>query len=869
MNQWWARLRGRDLDRELREEMQFHLEMRAAGYQQDGMTPRDSQAAAHKSFGSTSIIHEDARRMHIGAAASLLETAGREVALAFRSLRRAPAFTVVSILALALGLGGAAAVFSVVDRILFRGLPYGNRDRLVSVGVRAPLADHAFLLGGDYSEWKAERAALDGLTATTDAFDCDLNEANPVRLTCAGVASTFLPLFGVDPILGRNFRPEEDLPKAGAAVILSNAVWRERYGGDPQIAGHRVQLNGEPALIVGVLPASFEFPTLAQVDLLVPLQLDEAVERKRQAVSMVNAFGRLRPGCSMARAGAALQPFYENFLATITPSFRKEVRLEITPLNDLMRRHARTAGWALLGAIVAVLLIAWSNIANLWLARAASRARETAIRAALGAGKMRLLINRGAELGLVAAFGWLGGLSLAAGLLATFRKTAPAGIVGLRHASIDLRIFFFSGLVLVVSILAIALLPGAGAPRADSGGRIAGSRGMRLRNALVTAQLAISVLLLASAGLLLHTLRELGAVQFGVQTNGVATASAVLGNPRYHTIADRYAFVQQLQNGLRRLPGVTAVAVADELPPLTAGIGIMFGSLSADGRPPAPGAAGTVNLRHITPEYFRALGIPLMRGRTFIPADENSAPGSVILSDRLARRLFGTDDAVGHSIKPNGFPKTYNVIGVAADVKNAGLTAEDAPEIYFPYDNSRSAPRFVSAVVRGAHPAVLARLMADEIRAIDPTLPVVVGPYGDRIARLNQRARFNAALLSFFAGIGILLAALGVYGVLAFLVSLRMREIGVRMALGATRGRIAGWILSCVMRWTAAGLALGAAGAFAAARQFRSMLYGVGPADPWTIAFVVILLALTSALAAYVPARRAATLDPSATLRHE
>jgi len=297
----------------------------------------------------------------------------------------------------------------------------------------------------------------------------------------------------------------------------------------------------------------------------------------------------------------------------------------------------------------------------------------------------------------------------------------------------------------------------------------------------------------------------------------------------------------------------------------------MYSSIAVDGRRvPGQGPGGMVNARHITPDYFRALGIDLLCGRPFAAADMDSGEGVTILSDRLARRLFPNQDPIGHTIQPAGSSKTYAVIGVAANVKNAGLTAEDAPEMYLPFDSAQGTSRFVSAVVRSAaSPRLVARLMGDEIRSIDPTLPVTVGPFAARLAQLNERPRFNTALLSLFAAIGVLLAALGVYGVLTFLVSQRVREIGVRMALGATRGRIAGWILSYAMSWAAIGLLLGVAGALAAARQIQSMLYGVTPADPWTFAGVVVLLAAIAAAAAYVPSRRAATLDPAVTLRQE
>jgi predicted permease len=871
MKNWLAEWRARDLDRDLRDEMRLHMEMRAAEFERQGMSAPDAAAAAHKRFGSTCIVHEDTRRMHLGPVAAGAEGAARELRFALRSLRRSPSFTIAAVLALALGVGAASAVFSVADHILFRGLPYANGDRLVSVGVIAPIAGHAFLLGGDYSEWQEERSAFDGFTSTRGAADCDITETNPVRLSCAQVEWTFLPVLGIEPAAGRNFRPEEDQPGAARVAIISHALWRERYAADPRIGGRRTLLDGAPATIVGVLPAGFEFPTLAKVDILVPQRLDHAVERKRQAVTMVTAFGRLRPGASIAQAKAALDPFFGHFLTTINPEFRKEVRLEVASLSDLLRQHARTVAWALLGSVLCVLFIAWTNVANLWLARAASRGHETCIRAALGAGRAQLMIHHAAEIALLAVAGWVGGLIVAGALLAIFRGAAPQGIIGLQHASLDLRILVFNACALAACTVAFSLLPAGGVLRQGQGTRVTGPRNMRLRSCLVTAQLAISVVLVVSAGLLIHTLRELGSIQLGVRTEGAVTASAVLGQHRYRGSPERYAFIQRLEGGLRRLPGVTAVAVADEIPPLAAGLPFMLGSIGVDGqRPNGQGAGGMVNERHITPQYFQALGIQMLRGRPFAPADMDSTQGAAILSERLARRLFPAQDAIGHTVKPTGWPKTYSVVGVAANVKNAGLLAEDAPEMYLPFDSAQGTSRFVTALVRSAaSPDRIAHLVGDEIRAIDPTLPVTVEPYDSRVAQLNERPRFNAMLLSLFALIGLLLAALGVYGVLAFLVSQRVREIGVRMALGATRGRILVWILSYAMSWAAVGIVLGTAAGYAAARQIHSLLYGVTPADPWTFSTVALLLAAVAAFAAYIPARRAATLDPAITLRQE
>ncbi|HVX65851.1 MAG TPA: ABC transporter permease, partial [Bryobacteraceae bacterium] len=763
---WFPR---RDLDRDLRDEMQFHLDMRAAQYRQEGVPERDARAAAQKRFGSTALAYEDTRRSHLGGLAFALETLGRDLRLALRNLARVPSFSATAILTLALGIGAATAVFSMADRVLFRGLPYAGGGRLVSLGVRAPIAGGAFLLGGDYSEWKEERSAFAGFTSTRGASECDLTDAGPIRVGCAAVESTFVPVFGVKLAAGRNFTAEEDRPKAPRVALISYALWRERYGRDPSIEGRRINLDGEPATIVGVLPRDFEFPTLARVDVLFPQQLNEPVERKRNAVSMVTAFGRLKPGVSIARAQTALHPFFRNFLTTINPAFRKEVRLEVVSLADVLTRHARSAAWILLAAVLCILLIAWTNVANLWLARAASREQETAIREALGASRARLLWNHAAEFLIIATAGWAGGLVAAGFLLAILRRAAPPGIIGLRYASLDARILLFSAVTLALCVFTFPLLYAGRPARLLHGARVAGSRALRLRGALVTAQLAISVALVASAGLLLQSLSKLGQIQIGARTRGAVTASVVLSRHHFRTGAQRYAFVEELESRLSRLPGVVSVALADQLPPLPAGAPFMYGSIAVDGRPlPAGNPGGMVNERHVTPDYFRALGIQLLAGRPFSRADMNSAAGVTILSDRLARRLFPGVDPVGHTLRPAGWPKTYTVVGVAANVKNAGLLAGDALELYFPFDAGEQSPRFVSAVVRSrADPGLIAGLIKGEIRALDPSLPARVESFDSRIAQLNERPRFNTILLSAFAAVGILLTSLGVYGVLA------------------------------------------------------------------------------------------------------
>jgi predicted permease len=862
-------------DDDFREEIEFHVDMRTELNRQAGAASEEARESARRQFGNATLIQEEMRRMH---ANTFFESLLQDLRYAARGFVRQPLFTLTAVFAAALGIGSTSAVFSVVDRILFRSLPYAHDGRLVSLGMIAPLDTNEFLFADAYFDWRKHQTPFTAITSfTAGVADCDLTQTNPLRLGCAQVEGNFLSTFGISPVLGRDFTAQEDVPNGPRVALMNYGLWQGRFARDPNIPGKTVLIDGQPVTIIGVLPANFEMPTLAHADLLFPEALDEARERAGRALRV---FARLKPDVTLAQAQAAMQPLFESSLQYVPPQFRKEVQLRMRSLRDRQVQDARTASWVLLSAVGAVLLIACANIANLLLARATSRRKELAVRAALGAGRGRLIRQTLTETLLLGGLGGLAGCMLAWALLRMFIGLAPEGIPRLDQAALDPRVLLFTLAGSIASGLLFGIAPALQNPQAESltGSRTAGTRRMLLREWLCAAQIAISLVLLVSAGMLLRSLWKIQSVPMGLETEHVITAEFVLSRLGYSEDARQHQFINELEMRLARIPGVGSLAISDSLPPSGGTRGRLLASMQVEGQPPFDkGTGGLIMWRYVTPGYFSALGIPMVRGRAFTEEDRAPGASSMILSQTFAQRLFPNGNAIGQRIKTNEWA---TVVGVAADVRNLGPMQPPEPEYYIlrrhvPDEISRiqeppTGWRQAKVAIRtSVNPKVMADWIKREFAALDPALPVTIGSMQRRVGRLVDRPRFNALLLTLFAGMGVLLAAVGLYGVMAFLVTQRTAEIGVRMALGATPGAITKLVLSRAAGWTLAGVVVGLAGSIFAARAIQSMLFGVEARDPGTYLVVLPLLLLIAFAASWIPTLRAVRVDPMTALRHE
>ncbi len=873
-----ARLRGlfrkQRLDGDLDAELQAHLEMLTEENIRRGMSSTEARYAARREFGGV----EQAKELHREQRSiQFLDVLLQDLRFALRGLRKRPGFALVAILTLALGIGSTTAVFSVVDRILFRNLPYPHDERLVSFGDKAPFEANEFVLGPDYVDWKKTQTPFESVTSfVPGGADCDLTEQNPIRLKCALVESTFLPTFGIQPFLGRNFTNDEDRPNAPRVALITYGLWRSRFASDRSLPGRSISLDGRPTVVVGVLPEQFEMPNLGHEDILVPAALDGSTDRGPNARQVIlRAFARLRPGVTIKQAAAAMEPLFQQSLQYVPPQFRHEVSFRVRSLRDRQIQDARVASWVLLGAVLAVLLVACTNVANLLLARATSRMRELAVRTAIGATRGRLARQALTESLLLGVLGGLAGCGFAQLLLRFFVSIAPDGIPRLEQATIDLRVLLFA---LGVSFLSGVLFGLASALRRPTPELLTGkeiratSRGM-LRQVLVTVQIAVSLILLAGAGLLLRSLWKLETVALGMDAKSVIIAGIDLADHRYPDSAKQLAFFNQVETRLKQMPGVTSLALSDTLPPSGGMQATFLSSIEIPGHAKfSAGTGGMIGYRFITPGYFHSLGIPILHGRGFHEEDRSPAERPVILSEALARKLFPNgEDAIGKSFRYGSQNDWRTIVGIAGDVKNNGLAVPADPEFYLPWKNEpegyfRSAHLIIHSAI---NPEAVAKWIRSETAAIDPAVPVTIEGMKTRVGKLAQRPRFTAVLLSLFAGIGVLLAGIGIYGVVAFLVAQQTGEIGIRIALGATPRSVLNLVLSNMARWTVAGATLGLLGAWLCSRLLASLLFEVKPHDPFLLGLSLLFLIVAVIVAAWIPTRRAMQVDPAAALRYE
>ena len=883
-------VRRNELQRDIDEEMRLHVEQRARQEAGRGLSSENALVSAQRRFGNRTALAEQAREAWISPA---LESIVQDLRYAWRGLRRSPAFSLTAILVIAVGIGASTAVFSVVDLLLFRSLPYPDASRLVSVGITAPIYTGEFLPANDYLRLREIPTPFSSLGSMTGVSDCDLTENQPLRLNCAQVDSAFLPTFGIQPYLGRNFTQEEDRPNVPKVALISYGFWRSRLGGDAEAIGKTIQIDGTPTRVIGVLPQSFEMPNLVRADLIVPQTIYFTSYRPGRVGRPLRVFGRLKPGVTVLQAFLQLQPYFRREIAAdVPPGFRKTVHPTLRSLRDYQVKNVKMAAWLLFGGTIVILLIVCANVASLLLARSVARVRELAVRAALGAGRWRLMRQIFTESGLLSLVGGASGCILAAALLHLFKALAPTSIPRLQQAALDGPILFFALSVTLACGVLFGLAPAFHSPRpAMLAGRTElGSSRTSLRHVLMAAQIALSLVLLSVAGLLLESLWKLESVAPGVSTTHVLTADITLNSHRYLNSASRQQFFDDLMDRLKSLPGVDAVAVSDTVPPSGFVHSRPFATLQVEGRSPLPlGTGGMVDWRSVTPEYFKALGIPLLRGPGFREQDRASKSSEFVLSKSLAHRLFGSENPVGKTIAVRTGTNSFTnatVVGVAADVRNNGLTGQSDPEYYMlrkKVDDLNAvyteglANRLLHwydgdaiVIVRTVlSPEVAAKWIRSETAALDPTTPVTVSTMSSQIRQLSERPRFNALLLSSFALVGLLLASAGLYGLISYLVMQRRQEIGVRVAVGATPRQIAFLVLTHALRWTAAGILVGLLGTLIATRFLGSLLFEVSPENPILFSAAALILLAVAIAATLLPALRASRIDPMLVLRQE
>jgi len=863
---------------ELDEEIEFHLEQAITARIAAGTDPAEARRQALIEFGGIELTRDQCEEQRPG---WWVGTVVQDVRYALRGFRRNPLFTISVLVTLALGIGATTAVFSVVDRILFRPLPYAEPNRIVSLGFVHALERQEFMMGRFYVEWQKNQTPFSAIAAqSTGVHNCDLVENDPEQLSCISFQAGFLPLFGISPVLGRNFLPEEDRPEGPPVVMISYGLWKGHYNGDPHILERMINVDGHPARVVGVLPKDFQYPTLESADIVSPFALDPAAQQKVNGGFGYpeRVFARLKPGVSVEQAYAQMQPLFNDDLKWFPPSAKSETRLSIRTLRDRETQDVRPVAWVLFGFVLAVLLIACANVAGLMMARGAVRQRELAVRSAIGASRGRLIRQALTEALVLSFAGGLAGLAIAQALVMVFVHLAPTGMPFISKTHLDLRIAAFAALISclcgVIFGLATALQkPGLTALNA----RVSMSRNHAfLRRGLVATQIAISITLLSGAALLLRSFTKIEGQNLGMQTGGVLTVKVALPWWRYNTPQKVMDFYLRLESSLQRLPGTRALAVTDSIPPGGWQGDFRFSDLQVQGKPPiAPGTGGTVVGRSVTPDYFRALDIPIVRGRNFSDQDRTGDGREVILSRLLADHLFPGENPIGKRLLPGAHISSGAaaiVVGVADNVKNNGLTEQSDPEMY---TLRRSVVddwggNHLLVIVDSAMPAATTGpWVRSEISSIDHTIPVEMEPLNQTLNRLADRPRFETTLLGFFALVGLVLAVVGLYGLIAFMTTQRTQEIGVRMALGATRANILRLIANDGLRTVLVGLAIGLGTALAVSRMLKTLLFQVSAYDLLTYIAVPLLLLLVALVAILIPARAGTRVEPSVTLRSE
>jgi len=883
------RLRGlfdrRALEREMDDELRFHLEMEAAERERRGLDRGAARSEAARLFGGVERTKDELRDAR---GANAIENVVKDVRYAVRALRRNPGFTLAAVLTLGLGIGANTALFSVVNGVLLRPLPYGQPERLVALQNRWDGNDgEGSISPAEYFDYLDQLTAFERVGVSTTAIVSITGDGEPERLPAAAVSAGVLPVLGVAPVAGRVFAPEEDVA-APEVVVLSYELWQRRFSGAELVLGRRIILNGVPRTVIGVMPAGFRVPddlsSTTPAEVFIPLGLDRDSVRIRGS-HYLTGVARLRRGVSVEQGSADIATVASRFVARFPGDYpeKMQFRAGVTPLLESVVGEVRPVLVILLAAVGLVLMIACANVAGLLLSRTEGRRREMAVRMALGAGRGRLVRQLLVESIVLALLGGLVGVGLAVLGTRGLVSLRPPDLPRLDAIGVDTRVLLFALAVSTVVGVLFGLLPAIQATRLDvqsmlreAGRGFAGSRRQGARRMLVVGEVALALVLLVGAGLMTRSFVGLLSVDPGYRVEHVLTVPVTLPAARYREDERVIGFFRELARRVAALPGVTTAGAVAGVP-LVAERGDL--SINIPERPlPAGETRRRADWQVVTPGYFQAMGMRLVRGRGIEDADQANTPGVVVINQALATKYWAGEDPIGKRFILGGRagPGEVTIVGIVGDVRHASLASAPEPEMYLAHTQFRfwgggGMLRSLSLVVRtAAEPSALTRAVRAEVAAFDPQLPLGTFRTMEEVRGESvSQPRFLMFLFSVFSIVSLAIAVIGIYGVIAYGVAQRRKEIGIRVALGARPSTVAAMVVRQGMFLAVVGIALGLVMAFALTRFLGSFLFSVTPTDPITLGAVTLSLAAAALAATYVPALRATRTDPVEVLRAE
>jgi len=868
---WRALTHKNEMDQELDEEVQFHLERDVERNVKSGMSLEEARYAALKSFDRLEQSKEECRSAR---GVGFIENIIRDVTYSLRVLRKSYAFTIVVILTLALGIGANTAIFSFANGILLRPLPYPQSDRLAVLEETAP--KHGIRNMGvaypNFLDWRDQNTVFESVATHfgTSRFSMTL-DGQATEIRGSRVSYGLFEVLHVLPQLGRTFTMNEDRPEEDAVVILGYDLWQRNFGGDPNIIGKQVVVSSRTRTVIGVMPRDFRFPEVSE--LWVPLAFTTKIYTRND--HGLEAIGRLKDGVSVTQAQSEMHAIAAR-IEEQNPVTNAGLDVRVTSLHENLSGDYRTALLILLGVVGCVLLVACVNVANLMLARASARQKEFALRAALGASRWQIVRQLLFESLLLALFGGALGFLLSVGALRLLLTAIPIDLPFWMNFSVDLRVLGFTLGITVLTGLIFGIVPALQTSRVDlndtlkEGARGSSSGGSHARSLLVVAEIAMSLVLLVGAGLMIQSFLRLRQVNIGLNPTNVLTATLVAPRAKYKEDSQRAALVKQIVERVRSLPGVESASATATLP--LAGNNWTRG-LTVEGYPVAgPGQTPSVQHTVVTPGYFRTMGITLLAGRDFNDSDTKDSPDVTIIDERVARQYWPNESPIGKRVRfgpPEDNEPWHTIVGVVSAIRHRHMQDESDPSVYLPHQKIPTGG--LTLVARtSSNPHDFIAALRREVAQLDPDLPVSeVATMGEVVAKSIWQPRLYAMLFAVFAGGALLLALIGIYGVMAFLVQTRTHEIGIRMALGASARDVFKLIVGRGMKLTAMGVVIGVGGAIALTRLMHSLLFNTSATDPFVFILISGVLSLAAFFACYLPARRAAKVDPLAALRYE